>query len=82
MKTLHDHNREPQFNLKPIQEVLGDATPDITPTQLGKFRLVVALQKRFGPDYKNVLQAKKLLDYFEKEHAFFQHYRKLTRKHG
>jgi hypothetical protein len=67
----------PKMNFGPIQQVLGENTPDITPTPLGRHRLVSALMKKFGADYRNIPVARKALDHFDSEHDYFQKLRRI-----
>lgn len=65
------------MDLAPIQEILGENTPEISPTPLGRFRLVSALRNKFGDNYRNVPTAKTALDHFDKEHQYFKLLRKI-----
>jgi hypothetical protein len=69
----------PPMNLGPIKEVLGENVPEITPTPLGRLRLVSALINKFGQNYRNIPPARKALDHFDSEHDYF---RKLRRIQG
>jgi hypothetical protein len=68
---------EPQMNMGPIKDVLGDDMPEITPTPLGRFRLVSALRNKFGDNYNNVPKAKIALTHFDNEHDYFRKLRKI-----
>jgi hypothetical protein len=70
-------NKFPEMNLVPIKEVLGEDTPEITPTPLGRFRLVSALRNKFGDNYRNIPSARKALDHFDDEHDYFQKLRRI-----
>lgn len=72
MSTLHDlHPRVPKMNLGPIQEILGEDTPEIHPTPLGRMRLVMALRTKFGPNFRNHPKSVSALKHFDSEHAYF-----------
>jgi hypothetical protein len=68
---------EPKLNLAPIQDALGDEMPEISPTPLGRYRLVTALQYKFGNNYRNIPKARAALEHFDSEHEFFQKYRRI-----
>jgi hypothetical protein len=65
------------MNLVPIKEVLGEDTPEISPTPLGRFRLVSALKNKFGDNYRNAPAARKALDHFDSEHDYFKKLRRI-----
>lgn len=68
---------QPKMNLGPIKDVLGDDIPDITPTPLGRHRLVSALKNKFGENYRNVAKSRVALDHFDREHDYFQNLRRI-----
>lgn len=61
----------PEMDLKPIHAVLGEDTPAISPTPLGRMRLLNALKAKFGANYRNIPQASKALDHFASEMRYF-----------
>lgn len=79
MKPLNPYHpgSGPQINLAPIKEVLGEDIPDITPTPLGRYRLITALRQRFGENYRNIPSGRKLLEHFDSEHEYFRKLRKI-----
>jgi hypothetical protein len=68
---------QPKMNLAPIKEVLGEDIPDITPTPLGRYRLVQSLKAKFGENYRNIPSARKVMDHFDSEHDYFSKLRKI-----
>lgn len=68
----------PKMDLGPIKDVLGDAMPEITPTPLGRYRLVSALQNKFGSNYRNTPSALKALTHFDNEHKYFKALRQIA----
>ena len=61
-----------QMDLKPIKEVLGDDMPAITPDPLGKYRLLTALKRKFGPSYRSHPSSVGAIHHFEKEYNYFK----------
>lgn len=55
------------LNLTPFRLVLGDDIPDLPLNRVGRFRLLQALRRKFGAGFKNVGQAKRLLDIFDRQ---------------
>jgi len=75
---FHKRQYQPKLNLGPIHEVLGkENTPEISPTPLGRHRLVAALMNKFGENYRNIPLAKKALDHFDREHDYFKKLRRI-----
>lgn len=56
-----------KLNLTPFRQVLGEDIPDLPLNKIGRFRLLQALRRKFGISFKNVGQAKKLLDMFDRQ---------------
>lgn len=81
MKTLGEmtSKSDGQMELGPIKEVLGEDMPDITPTPLGRFRLLHALATKFGQNYRNNGRALKALTHFDNEHKHFKLLRDLRK---
>lgn len=77
LKKLYQQSQLPQMDTAPIEAVLGDDMPEISPTPLGRLRLVTALKSKFGPGYRNVPQASKALDHFDTEKAYFEKLRQV-----
>ncbi len=69
--------KQPSINLGPIKAALGEEIPEITPTPLGRFRLVQALRHRFGDSWRTIGKAKQALQHFDSEHDYFRKLRKL-----
>ena len=56
-----------KLDMAPFKAVLGEDLPDFQLNKLGKYRLMQALQYKYGAGYKNVPAANKLLMMFERE---------------
>jgi len=68
---------EPELMMGPIKEALGDEHPELTPTALGRYRLVQSLRHRFGENWKNIAKARKAIEHFDKELDYFRRLRKI-----
>lgn len=67
----------PQFDSKPISDVLGDSMPKLNLTKSGRLRLVNALQYKFGENFRNFEKAHGALEHFDKEYEHTKTYLKL-----
>lgn len=61
-----------KLDMGPITEALGDLSPIVTPTKLGRTRLVKALSKKFGADFMSISAAKKAIEHFDTEFDFMR----------
>jgi hypothetical protein len=65
------------MNLKPIHAVLGEEnTPMLEPTRLGRFRLIRALQSKYGPAFKSLPGVQGAINHFDSEVNYFQKLKK------
>ena len=64
-RRLHAVGKIGMFDLTKYAQVLGDDTPKITLSKLGRFRLLQLLRRKFGAGFKNVAQAQRILKDFE-----------------
>lgn len=55
------------LSLADLPEILGEKMPELPKNRIGKFRLVSALQARFGPAYNNIPMVTKLIKEFDDE---------------
>lgn len=55
------------LGLKDLPLILGEKMPDLPKNRIGKFRLVNALQQRFGPGFKNIPMVTKIMKEFDDE---------------
>lgn len=55
------------LGLKDLPEILGEKMPDLPKNRIGKFRLISALQVRFGAGFRNIPMVSKLLKEFDDE---------------
>ncbi len=53
------------LGFKDLPEILGEKMPDLPRNRIGKFRLINALQQRFGPGYKNIPMVGGILEEFD-----------------
>lgn len=58
---------EMEMSLKDLPKILGEKMPELPRNRIGKFRLVNALQQRFGPGFKNIPMIKDILHEFDEE---------------
>lgn len=56
-----------QLTFDDLPKLLGQRMPEITKDRVGRFRLMNALQMRFGDGYRNIPMLRGLLDEFDKE---------------
>jgi hypothetical protein len=56
-----------QLEMAPFKEALGEDIPDFPLNKLGRYRLMQALRYKYGPGFKNVSGAVKLLALFDRE---------------
>jgi len=55
------------FSLEDLPELLGEKMPEMPKNRLGRFRLINALQQRFGNGYSNIPGVKKIISQFDQE---------------
>lgn len=55
------------LSLTDLPEILGEKMPDLPKNRIGKFRLLSALQVRFGPAYRNIPMVSNIIKQFDKE---------------
>jgi hypothetical protein len=55
------------IGLKDLPMILGEKMPELPKNRIGKFRLIQALQVRFGDGYRNLPHIKSIIDEFDKE---------------
>lgn len=72
LRSLASEGDKADMDLKPIESVLGEDMPKITPTPLGRYRLIHSLTMKFGQNYRNIPKAMKALEHFDSEHRFFK----------
>ncbi len=56
---------ENDFDLSDLPDLLGEKMPELPKNRLGRFRLLNALQLRFGPGFRNIPGIKKILSQFD-----------------
>lgn len=75
---LQQLHQMPAMNTKPIEAVLEPhEMPELSPTPLGRYRLLMALRNKYGPTYRNNTQVSGALDHFDGEVKYFQRLREL-----
>ena len=55
------------LGLKDLPQILGEKMPDLPKNRIGKFRLINALQQRFGPGFKNVPMVSGIIKEFDQQ---------------
>lgn len=55
------------LNLEDLPQILGEKMPELPKNRIGKFRLVNALQNRFGNGYRNIPMVSKIIKQFDDE---------------
>jgi len=58
------------LNLEDLPEILGEKMPELPKNRIGKFRLINALQMRFGNGYRNIPMVSKIIKQFDDEINF------------
>lgn len=53
------------LSLDDLPSILGDAMPELTPNSTGRFRLIRALQQRFGNNFRKLPGVKGLIEQFD-----------------
>ncbi len=55
------------LNLSHLPKILGDAMPDLPRNEVGRYRLVKALQQRFGDNFRSLPGVSGLVHQFDGE---------------
>ena len=55
------------LKLKHLPDILGDALPEMPKNNVGRFRLMRALQQRFGSNFRNLPGVSGLLKEFDED---------------
>ena len=58
------------LQLDHLPQILGDAMPDLPRSSVGRYRLVKALQQRFGDNFRSLPGVSGLVEQFDREIAF------------
>jgi hypothetical protein len=56
-----------KLELRHLPQILGDALPDLPRNQVGRYRLVKALQQRFGDNFRSLPGVSSLVEQFDSE---------------
>ena len=56
-----------EMSLEDLPELLGEKMPELPKNRIGKFRLIGALQQRFGNGYMNIPMIKNIVKQFDDE---------------
>jgi len=62
------HNQE--MSLTNIGDILGEKLPELPKNSVGRFRLVKALQQRFGDGFRNIPGVSNILKDFDEDIRF------------
>ncbi len=57
------------ISLKQLPDILGDAMPELPRNAVGRFRLITALQQRFGDNYRVLPGVSNIVKEFDDEVA-------------
>jgi len=71
---------QPKLHLGPITDALkAEELPEIgpEPTALGRYRLVMALQNKFGENFRNNPLASKAIQHYDTEWDYFKRLRQI-----
>ena len=61
------------IDMGPIQKAFpNESIPHLTPDPLGRYRLLTALKRKFGPMYSSHPDAMGAIHHFEKEYNYFR----------
>lgn len=71
------HFQPQPMDTGPIRAVLGDETPQLEPTPLGRLRLLGAFERKFGANYRNQPGVTGALAHFDKELSYHQRLRRI-----
>jgi hypothetical protein len=63
-------NNAGNLQLKHLPQILGDAMPHLPRNQVGRFRLIKALQQRFGDNFRALPGVSGLVKQFDSEIEF------------
>lgn len=55
------------LGLKDLPSILGEKMPELPMNRIGKFRLINALQQRFGPGFRNVPMVSSIIKEFDQK---------------
>lgn len=58
------------LSLADLPKLLGDGMPDLPRNEIGRFRLIKALQQRFGQSYRQLPGVKNIIKDFDDDVAF------------
>lgn len=72
---------QPQ-TLAAFKTALGDSAPAITPDPLGKYRLLSALSRKFGPTYRSHPDAQSAIHHFDREYNYYRTLRRTLAGRG
>ena len=59
-----------RLELRHLPQILGDSLPDLPRNSLGRYRLMTALQQRFGDNFRALPGVAGLVEQFDKEVDF------------
>ncbi len=59
--------KDTKITLDNLQEILGEAMPEMPFDRIGRMRLINALQQRFGQQYMNIPGVKEVIKHFDEE---------------
>lgn len=70
-----------KFDTTRMHEALDGNVPEITPTPLGRHRLMMALFKKYGASWRNIPKAKEAMKDFDNQHEDHRFLRQIEAQH-
>jgi hypothetical protein len=70
-------DKKESLRLDDLSDILGEAMPELPKNNVGRFRLIRALQQRFGRNFKTLPGVKNLLHEFDEDVKYEQVMNKL-----
>lgn len=61
---------KPAMTLSNLPELLGEKTPELPRTIVGRYRLIRALRHRFGDSYRNIPGINNIIEEFDEDVRF------------
>jgi len=75
----HASSKQGKMSLNDLPKILGEAMPDLPKNSIGRFRLVRALQQRFGKNFRSLPGVTGLIEEFDGDIKFDETVQKMSR---
>lgn len=79
MGAVSEKGQQNSLTLKDLPDILGETMPELPKNQVGRFRLIRSLKRRFGDSYRNLPGIKNLISEFDDEISFESDLNKLRK---